>query len=178
MSGGWARRPLVALIALGFFFRRQWQAQCTSGARVRQRKAPSTDKPMLRIKIIGSKAPKSSRASDPARPALAVDQTAGRRGWRLSEVLAVAIIALSATARVAAADLKPQTIQAWEAYIQAAQARNHQHLTDGSFLSIDGESPRLRQGDVIVSPARPNVPVKVPSGLIHDWNGAIFIPNA
>lgn len=179
MSGGWARRPLVALIALGFFFRRQWQAQCISGARVRQRKAPSTDKPMLRIKIIGSKAPKSSRSSDPARPTLAVDQTAGRRGWRLFEVLAVATIALSAPVRVAAADLKPQTIQAWEAYIEAAQARNHQHLTEGgSFLSIDGESARLRQGDVIVSPARPNVPVKVPSGLIHDWTGAMFIPNA
>ncbi len=28
-----------------------------------------------------------------------------------------------------------------------------------------------------LSPAAPNVPVKVPAGLIHDWTGAIFIPN-
>jgi hypothetical protein len=84
--------------------------------------------------------------------------------------------------RVAAADLKPETLQAWEAYIQAAKARNQKHLAEGSsFHSIDAESAdsaKLRQGDVIVSPARPNVPVKVASGLIHDWTGAIFIPNA
>jgi hypothetical protein len=55
-------------------------------------------------------------------------------------------------------------------------------MADGtSFLSIDAEpadSAKLRRGDIIVSPARPDVPVKVRSGLIHDWAGAIFIPNA
>jgi hypothetical protein len=109
---------------------------------------------------------------------------AGRqRGSRLFQGLAaVALMMLSWSTRVAAADLKPETLQAWEAYLQAAKARNHKHLADGaSFLSIDAEpadSAKLRQGEVIVSPARPNVPVKVPSGLIHDWAGTIFIPNA
>ena len=49
------------------------------------------------------------------------------------------------------------------------------------FLAIDalpGEAAKLRQGDIIASPAASNVPVKVPAGLIHDWTGAIFIPNA
>jgi hypothetical protein len=84
--------------------------------------------------------------------------------------------------RVVAADLKPETLQAWEEYLQAAKARNQQHVADGvSFLAIDAEpadSAKLRRGEIMVSPARPRVPVKVPSGLIHDWAGAIFIPNA
>lgn len=42
---------------------------------------------------------------------------------------------------------------------------------------IPGQSAKLRQGDIIASPAGPHVPLKVPSGLIHDWVGAAFIPN-
>jgi len=106
-----------------------------------------------------------------------------RRRLQLFQVLAaVALTTLFPPMRVTAADLKPETLQAWEAYLQTAKARNHKHLADGaSFLSIGAEpadSAKLRQGEVIVSPARPNVPVKVPSGLIHDWAGVIFIPNA
>jgi len=98
----------------------------------------------------------------------------------LFQVLAgVAIMMLFWPMRIAAADLKPETLQAWEAYLHAAKARNHKHLADGaSFLSIDADLAKLRQGDIVVSPAGPKVPVKVPSGLIHDWTGAIFIPNA
>jgi hypothetical protein len=110
-------------------------------------------------------------------------KTSGRqRAARLFQVLAVvALTTVFSSMRVAAADLKPETLQAWEAYLQAAKARHHKHLVDGaSFLSIDAapaDAAKLRQGDVIVSPAGPNVPLKVPSGLIHDWAGAIFIPN-
>jgi hypothetical protein len=93
-----------------------------------------------------------------------------------------ALMLLSWPARVAAADLKPKTIEAWDTYLHAAKARNDKHVADGTpFLSIDAEpagSAKLLQGEIIVSPAAPNVPVKVPSGLIHDWTGAIFIPNA
>jgi hypothetical protein len=95
----------------------------------------------------------------------------------LQVLAAMALMMLSWPTRIAAADLKPETIQAWETYLQAAKTRNQKHLADGaSFLSIDAE--KLRQGEIIVAPARANVPVKVPSGLIHDWTGAIFIPNA
>jgi hypothetical protein len=48
------------------------------------------------------------------------------------------------------------------------------------FLAIDtlpAEAAKLRQGDIIASPVASNIPVKVPAGLIHDWTGAIFIPN-
>src|SRR5580692_9132812 len=158
-------RPLLVLISLGFRFCTQWHDQCTTHCEARQRKAPSADKPMRTIETAEN------------RPAIAL------RGKSPLQVLAaVALVMLSSPVRGAAADLKPETLQAWESYLQTAKARNQKHLTDGaSFLSIDDDpaiSAKLRHGGIIVSPARPNVPIKVPSGLIHDWVGAIFIPNA
>ena len=52
---------------------------------------------------------------------------------------------------------------------------------DHSFLLSDedpGRAAKLRSGEILVSPAGPNIPKRVPSGLIHDWNGEAFIPNA
>jgi hypothetical protein len=111
-------------------------------------------------------------------PMIAQERSGRQRRSRLLQVLvAGALLILSGPTSIAASDLKRETVQAWDAYLQAAKARNHKSLADGaSFLSA--ESAKLRQGEIIVSPARPNVPVKVPSGLIHDWVGAIFIPNA
>jgi hypothetical protein len=57
----------------------------------------------------------------------------------------------------------------------------HQRL-DGAttFLWID-QAPelreRVRQGEILVQPASDDIPKKVPQGLIHDWLGAVFIPN-
>lgn len=104
---------------------------------------------------------------------------ASQRSQRLATIFLAALVL--ATPAVAA-DLKPETIQAWQEYVNAAEARNRQHLAPGAlFLSIDAapaDAARLREGEIIASPATANVPVKVPSGLIHDWTGAAFIPNA
>jgi hypothetical protein len=95
---------------------------------------------------------------------------------------AILLAALLYPLRAAAADLKPETVQAWQEYVKAAEARNQAHLASGSpFLSIDAEpaqAAKLRQGQILASPAAPNVPVRVQGGLIHDWTGAIFVPNA
>ena len=110
-------------------------------------------------------------------------ETAQSRTWRPVSVLALCAfaIALLAPTGTLAADLKPETVQTWEEYVKAASARNQKHLAPGSsFLSIDempGQAARLRGGDIMVSPAGPHVPMKVPSGLIHDWVGAAFIPS-
>jgi len=103
--------------------------------------------------------------------------------WRpLHAFAAIFLLTLFSPVRTNAADLKPETIQAWNDYVRAAEERNLEHVSQETpFLAIDalpGEAAKLRQGDVIASPAAPNVPVKVPAGLIHDWTGAIFIPNA
>jgi hypothetical protein len=91
-------------------------------------------------------------------------------------------IMLFAPVSTLAADLKPETVQKWEEYVKAVSARNPGYLVAGcSFLSIDDTPDRaakLRRGDILVSPAGPHVPMPVPSGLIHDWVGDAFIPNA
>jgi hypothetical protein len=103
-------------------------------------------------------------------------------GHRLQTLAAVVVVLLFYPLLASAADLKPETAQAWQEYIKAAEARSQKRLAQGSpFLLTDAapaEAATLRQGEILASPAAPNVPVKVPGGLIHDWTGAIFIPNA
>jgi hypothetical protein len=101
--------------------------------------------------------------------------------YRIQALTAIVLTVMSVT-QAMAAELKDETARAWQDYLKAAATRNQTHLAPGNcFLSIDGvqgEAEKLRQGDIAVSPAVPDVPVRVPSGLIHDWTGAIFIPNA
>lgn len=92
-----------------------------------------------------------------------------------------AAILWSTSASVIAADLKPETLQQWDEYVKAVDARNQEHLAPGaSFLSSD-EIPahiaKLRAGEIVVAPVGTHVPMKVSAGLVHDWVGAVFIPN-
>jgi hypothetical protein len=77
-------------------------------------------------------------------------------------------------------ELKKTTVQAWEKYIQAAEAQFQASLSKGNF-QLDGISQRkreLRKGDILVNPTTGNGVIDVEDGLIHDWTGAIFIPDA
>lgn len=79
-----------------------------------------------------------------------------------------------------AATLDPTTEKAWDEYVESATQRMEQRLSPGNcFLWVD-EAPRrlarVRAGEIVVSPAGRRSPVPVPSGLIHDWMGAVFIP--
>ncbi len=88
---------------------------------------------------------------------------------------------VAGTAATFAADLKPETVQQWEAYVKSVDARQLERLAGRQSLlcgeSADREA-KLRSGAVVVTPGAPHVPIKAPSGLIHDWLGAAFIPNA
>jgi len=111
------------------------------------------------------------------------EETRTMTRWRpLHGLAAIFLLVLFSPAETIAADLKPETIQAWNDYVRAAEERNLKHVSQGNmFLAIDAlpaEAAKLRQGDIIASPLASNVPAKVPAGLIHDWTGAIFIPNA
>jgi hypothetical protein len=104
-------------------------------------------------------------------------------GWlTIRSLAAVLLAALLYPNQAAAADLRPETVKAWQEYVETAEARNQDHLAPGSpFLSIDAapaQAAKLRQGEILASPATPHVPVKVQGGLIHDWIGAIFIQSA
>src|ERR1700675_1227971 len=91
------------------------------------------------------------------------------------------LLALFCPASVVAASLGPATSQAWDDYVDSANRRMEQRLTpDRPFLWVDEVPDRLarvRAGEVLVSPASEQNPRRVPSGLIHDWIGAVFIPN-
>jgi hypothetical protein len=79
-----------------------------------------------------------------------------------------------------AVQLKPQTVQALATYVSEAEAGIDQTLLgSGPFLWCDLSSERthkVRQGDIVAQFWSGQGPVKAPSGLIHDWIGAVFIP--
>jgi hypothetical protein len=76
--------------------------------------------------------------------------------------------------------LKPQTVDAFDAYIREAEAAMEQTMkADGPFLWSDLNSERaqqVRRGQVVAQFWVGEGPANVPNGLIHDWIGAILIP--
>lgn len=119
------------------------------------------------------------------------DSPAIAQGWtwrpipaarRRAGVISAAILAvLLAPAQGLAADLRPETVAAWDQYLKLAGERNQKRLMEGGpFLSSDAsanDKACLRSGEILISPAGPHVPLEIPSGLIHDWVGAVFIPD-
>src|SRR5580692_847903 len=78
------------------------------------------------------------------------------------------------------AELKKETQQAWDAYIQTANSQMVDR-THGPFLWVDevpDRSHSVHNGEILVSPIGQQNPKPVASGLIHDWIGAAFIPDA
>ena len=78
------------------------------------------------------------------------------------------------------AELKEETLKTWDAYIQTVNSQMRDRR-QGSFLWVDEEPDRVervRAGEILVSSVGQKNPKAVPSGLIHDWMGAAFIPNA
>jgi hypothetical protein len=111
-----------------------------------------------------------------------IAEAAHHRTWvpfGLTALCAVLAIGLLAPGSVHAASLQPETIQAWEEYGKAVNVRTQRRLPPrSSFLAVDetpGQAAKLRAGEIL---AAPHTPVKVPSGLIHDWTGAAFIRGA
>src|SRR3954452_10054105 len=94
-------------------------------------------------------------------------------------VLTAVLLVLAASLSSKASELNPETVAAWDHYIQSQNARVAVHARVPSFLWSD-ESPdrirRLREGEIVVAPLREN-PKPVPYGLIHHWVGAMFVPN-
>jgi hypothetical protein len=96
-------------------------------------------------------------------------------------VFGVAALLILVQGAASAASLNPETLKAWDAYVQAANDRMQQRLQPGQhFLWTDEEEDRLasvRGGEPYIAPVGAQNPKKVPFGLIHDWVGAVFIPD-
>jgi hypothetical protein len=93
----------------------------------------------------------------------------------------MALLAASVPGTAGAIELQQSTLNAWADYVSGADVRLQDRLSRSrSFLWSD-ESPerktRLRAGEV-VAPLVGHGTQEVPNGLIHDWIGAAFIPNA
>jgi hypothetical protein len=103
---------------------------------------------------------------------------------KLRNVAAVFLfqLLLFAPAISRATELKDETLHAWQEYVRIANARMERRLHgDSAFLWIDevpGRAQGVREGQIVVAPADHGSPQKVEHGLIHDWVGAVFIPQA
>ena len=80
-----------------------------------------------------------------------------------------------------AISLTHETAQAWDDYIEGVNIRIKQRSSASNpFLWLDGDpdtAAKVRSKLIVVSPATRHVPMKVPSGLIHHWIGAAFMPD-
>jgi hypothetical protein len=98
-----------------------------------------------------------------------------------TRLIAIAIL-LRFAPYSSAATLKPETIAAWDAYLQAANDKMQARLQPGAhFLWLDEEPDRaekIRTKGPYIAPMVKDIPSKVPLGLIHDWLGVGFVPNA
>ena len=111
--------------------------------------------------------------------------------WRAlrRRALAVALATGAAGASLFAAELREETIAAYERYVAATEQRIAAELADGErFLVLDfhEEAARLRRevlaGQVVVERHRTRDEqgdeLKVPKGTVQHWLGAILVPNA
>jgi len=92
--------------------------------------------------------------------------------------LAAALLILAASLTSKGAELSPETLTAWDAYVQAQNARIAEYSSAKPFLWSDASPDRLRRlhnGETVVAPFGEN-PHRVPHGLVHHWIGAVFLP--
>jgi hypothetical protein len=82
---------------------------------------------------------------------------------------------------IATVELKPDTLQAFDDYVRAAEERLDKQAASSQFLwsdGVKGANARLRAGEVLAEPWTGEGDVAIVNGLIHDWVGAVYIPNA
>ena len=118
----------------------------------------------------------------------------GLRRFLAAQLLFLGVLGLSSETRAsfvrgAAAfySLQAATVEAFNSYVAKTEARNAATLQNGPFLSVDGfpdtqrteALAKLHAGDVQMHrfsvPKEGNNP-DVPGGLIHDWQGIVFVP--
>lgn len=102
------------------------------------------------------------------------------RGRFVGAFCTAALLILAACLTSKGAELSPETSTAWDAYVQAQNARIAEYSSAKPFLWSDESPDRLRHlhnGETVVAPMGEN-PRRVPHGLIHHWIGAVFLPAA
>jgi hypothetical protein len=99
--------------------------------------------------------------------------------FQISILFSLLLVSLPFT--MEAEHLKPETLRAWDQYVQQANGRMQARLQPGAgFMWIDESHDRqqvVRGGEILVAPIGERCPKAVPNGLIHDWIAAVFLPN-
>src|SRR5215471_3384246 len=130
-------------------------------------------------------------AAQNSRKRLEVSGQADRDFVRLPQAIVILWMALQPL-RLAGAglpELKEATLRSFRAYVAAAELRNQQSLQGGAFLwteELSGDAQRealfkLKQGGVVVrqlNGKNSGTAPQITGGMIHDWQGMVFIPNA
>lgn len=100
----------------------------------------------------------------------------------LKPLSSLCVIAGGIPGFLGAAELQAGTVREWEEYVRGTDSRIQMRADSARpFLWID-ESPNRRaqvqRGEVIVAPVVGHGTKSIQDGLIHDWIGAVYIPNA
>jgi hypothetical protein len=92
---------------------------------------------------------------------------------------ALAVLILFAVTLSYAAELKPATLQGWNAYVRTVTSSMEQRANGTRAFLIVDESPDMKKrvlaGEAVVD-SHPHD--KIRDGLIHHWIGAIYFPGA
>ena len=88
-------------------------------------------------------------------------------------------------------ELKPETIQAFNRYVQLTEARIHEEVSQPErFLYVDGLAPdrrsqaraALRSGEMFMEPLETlgasGQKIQAPDAIIHHWLATVFVPGA
>ncbi len=77
--------------------------------------------------------------------------------------------------------LAPETAKAFEDHVQTVETELQNRWSGRapffSLASSPDDQRRLLKGELLVRPAVSGNPLEIPDGLIHDWVGAIYMPN-
>jgi len=96
-------------------------------------------------------------------------------------IRALAVLTLCLTQFASGANLKAETKETWDAYMKTRMAEMQTRLKEGNhFLWLDeqpGRTEHVRTKGPYIQPIGDHIPAPIPSGLIHAWIGAGFVPN-
>jgi hypothetical protein len=86
------------------------------------------------------------------------------------------VAALLAVIPAAAAELKPETLAAFDRYIRQTEQSLDEHKGKLWADESAARAAKIRQGEVVVEPFHTKPLTTVKNGLVHDWVGGIFLP--
>ncbi len=104
--------------------------------------------------------------------------------------VAICVAAAMFPPPVSAARLKPETLRAFDRYVQISESEMPAENSGGAgFLYVERLSAerrtaaleQLRRGEVVIERLETRdsgKPILIPGGMIHDWTGTVFISGA